>query len=266
MPQQQNANAYVYWDFGQKTDDIWNIDQEIWIAQTAPSSYWALVWNWAANPTVGGYLGLQIDDDGTSRAIFSLWNATAATGGTCTPFGGEGIGYSCRLPFVIQSDRFYRLRVWRTNADNNGQWWGAWVIEEDKSSGTLKEHFLGEIQVNSTYNFIKGGNTITNFSEYYGSSVAHCSEVPMSVCGFTPPAANYHGAGTGIYDHYSQAAGGSEPSSNPCQSGNESSGALFTVANYDYGFAKGALVFLGGTKANQILPPGRSSPPDMPNS
>lgn len=264
MSQQQYANAYAFWDFGNNTDDIYNIDQQIWIAQTAPGSYWALVWSFV-DATTGGYMGLQIDEDGTTRAIFSLWDATAARSGQCAPFGGEGIGYNCKLPFTIQTDRFYRLRVWNVASDNGGHWWGGWVIEQDQTTGKLMEHLIGEIQV--PYNLIKGGTTIMNFSEFLGDAVAQCSNVPMSICGFTPPAANYNGAGTGSYRHYSKFNGGSNPSANPCQTGNESSGALLTVANYDYGFAEGALVFLGGTKANQVLtPPDRKSPPDMPNS
>lgn len=263
--QQQYANAYVFWDFGDSADDVWNIDQQIWIAQKAPGTQWALVWKWLKDPAHGGYLVLQTDDKGQSKALFSLWNADAACGGQCGEFGGEGTGYSCRLPFAIQTDRFYRLRVWRTNADSEGQWWGAWIIEE-APAGTLKEHFLGQIRVASTFNLIRG-NSIENFSEYYGSALLKCSDVPMSVVGFTPPAANYQGTGTGIYGHYSKFNGGSNPNSNPCKDGNESSGVLFKVDEYDYSFAKGALVFLGGKREDhKLTPEGRQSPRDMPDS
>jgi len=251
MRQQQYANAYVHWDFGYSTDDVWNIDQQIWIAKKASGTQWALVWKWLKDPSHGGYLALQTDDTGQGKVLFSLWNADAAIGDQCVKFSGEGAGYSCRLPFTIQTDRFYRLRINRANTDSEGQWWGAWIIEETPS-GTLKEHFLGQIRVAKSFNLIRG-NSIENFSEYYGRALPKCCDVPMSVVGFISPAANYYESGTGIYGYYSKFNGGSDPNLNPCKDGNESAGVLFKIDEYDFSFAKGALVFIGGKKEDHKL-------------
>src|SRR6266487_3337161 len=129
--QHQNANIYVFWNFGGATG-FWNIDQRVQITKKAPASYWAMTWWFTSTPNEGGYMGLQTDGtrfNGSQgdTAIFSLWNANAASGSNCDMFGGEGSGYSCRLAYTIDSQIDYRFRVWRLNADASGQWWGAWI-------------------------------------------------------------------------------------------------------------------------------------------
>jgi len=48
-----------------------------------------------------------------------------------------------------------------------------------------------------------GAQSISNFAEYFGPAVPACADVRLSIVGFTPPAVNYHGAGTGTYGGYS---------------------------------------------------------------
>jgi hypothetical protein len=103
--QHQNANIYAFWNFGSATG-FWNIDQRVQITKKAPSSYWAMLWGFTATPNEGGYMGLQTDGtrfNGSrgDTAIFSLWNANAASGSNCGTFSGEGSGYSCRLAYRI---------------------------------------------------------------------------------------------------------------------------------------------------------------------
>ncbi|MEO6304202.1 MAG: hypothetical protein ABIP51_13635, partial [Bacteroidia bacterium] len=52
-----------------------------------------------------------------------------------------------------------------------------------------EETFLGEIKVKKEMNFIRG-NSINNFSEYYGRTKEKCGAVPLSIFGVAPPAAN----------------------------------------------------------------------------
>ncbi len=257
--QQQYANAYTFWDFGNDAVDISNVEQKIWIALPAPSSQWVMTWKWTADPAHGGYLGFNTDANGKAQALFSLWNATQATGDSCLEFGGEGIGWSCRKSFDIRSDVFYQLKLTRTKSDEDGVWWGAWIYE-DPDSDTPTEIFLGEIKVQSEMNFIRG-NSINNFSEYYGKTQDRCSTVPLSILGVTPPAANKDENGN--YARTSKFNGSSDPKKNPCQTGEEPQGAIFKVENYDFGFAAGALIFLGGTSSDQVLPEDLQSPSNV---
>ncbi len=254
--QQQYANAYTFWDFGQGADDVQNVEQKIWIALPANGTQWVMTWAWVADPAHGGYLGFNTDANGKGQALFSLWNATEATGGICKEFGGEGVGWSCRTPFEIRPDVFYLLRLVRTRAEANGVWWGAWIVE-NPGSADAKETSLGEIKVNSAMNLIRG-NSINNFSEYYGQTQEKCSTVPLSVFGVAPPAINRDQNGN--YSRTAKLSGSSDPQQNPCKTGDEAQGSLFKVENYDLGTNGGALIFLGGTRNDHTLPEGTQKP------
>jgi hypothetical protein len=248
--QQQYANAYTFWDFGQSADDVQNVEQNIWIAKPAISTQWVMTWAWVADPAHGGYLGFNTDADGKGQALFSLWNAVAATGGNCQQFGGEGTGWSCRMPFEIKTDVFYQLRLSLTKSEADGVWWSAWIVE-NPGSDAPQEFALGEIKVATEMNTIRG-NSINDFSEYYGQTQEKCSAVPLSILGVTPPAANKDESGN--YAHTSKLNGSSNPQQNPCKTGDESQGTLFKVENYTFGTAEGALIFLGGTGSDHTLP------------
>lgn len=248
--QQQYANAYTFWDFGQGTDNVLNVEQKIWIAMPANATQWVMTWAWVADPAHGGYLGFNTDDNGKAQALFSLWNATEATGGNCKEFGGEGVGWSCRTPFEIRPDVFYLLRLARTRTDADGVWWGAWITE-NPGADDAKETFLGEIKVKSEMNFIRG-NSINNFSEYYGQTQEKCGTVPLSVLGVAPPAINKDENGN--FSRTAKLNGSSDPQQNPCKTGDEAQGTLFKVENYALGVNGGALIFLGGTGNDHTLP------------
>lgn len=248
--QQQYANAYMFWDFGQGADDVQNVEQKIWVAMPAPATQWVMTWAWVADPAHGGYLGFNTDENGKGQALFSLWNASEATGGICKEFGGEGVGWSCRTPFDIKPNVFYQLRLALTKSDGDGAWWGAWIYENPDADAP-KEIYLGEIKVKPEMNTIRG-NSINNFSEYYGITQEKCGTVPLSIFGVAPPAANKDE--NGGYKRMSKYNGASNPQQNPCKTGNEPQGTLFKVENYDIGTAKGALIFLGGTGSDHSLP------------
>ncbi|MDQ6844184.1 MAG: hypothetical protein M3Z92_07520 [Bacteroidota bacterium] len=257
--QQQYANAYTYWDFGQGSDDVQNVEQKIWIAMPAISTQWVMTWAWAADPAHGGYLGFNTDDSGKGQALFSLWNATEATGGACKEFGGEGVGWSCRTPFEVRSDVSYLLRLARTRTDADGVWWGAWIVE-NPGSDEAKETSLGQIKVKSAMSLIRG-NSINNFSEYYGQTLEKCGTVPVSILGVAPPAINKDENGN--YSRTAKLNGSSNPQQNPCKTGNEAQGSLFKVENYNLGANGGALIFLGGTGNDHTLPDNIQKPAGM---
>jgi hypothetical protein len=251
--QQQYANAYAHWNFGADIVDITNVDQTIWIAKPAPASQWVMLWKWTADPAHGGYFGFNTDAAGNAQALFSLWNADAATGDHCKEFGGEGEGWSCRMPLSLRADIAYRLRLDRTRIEPEGVWWGGWITEVTAAE-TPKEFYLGEIRVKPEMHSIRG-NTIENFSEYYGDVVAECKAVPFSLFAVAPPAGNRAPDGDG-YARLSRANGSTNARSNPCQSGSESQGALFKVESFDFAGMNGAMIFFGGARSTHTLPAG----------
>ena len=228
--QQQWSSAYVHWDFEGSPKDIFNIDQEMWIAFQADSTQWVMQWSWTADPAHGGYLGFNTghnSDGGKGQAIFSIWNATESNSGplaTCLPFPPEGgPGLSCRQPFAIRSDRFYRLHLARTTTDETGAWWTASISEEQRS-GPPVEYVLGSLRVDATLTTISG-NSITSFIEYFGTAVERCSEVPPAAVFVSAPQANKDDT-THRYRYASSFSRFSTPDQK-CTNGNESAGASF---------------------------------------
>ncbi|WP_146211077.1 DUF3472 domain-containing protein [Quadrisphaera granulorum] len=193
MAYQQHQNAYYYshWSVNGADVGFWNTDQLVTVNSKAAYTFWAQMWTWTAAPD-GGYVGLQTNGNrfnGTTgdTAIFSLWNATAASGPSCGTFGGEGSGMSCRLPYTITTGTAYRLRVWRLDADASGQWWGAWI----KNQSTGKEVYVGSLRVAPQATAM---TNVQNFVEYFGPAKA-CSAVPKSSATWTRPSFNSDGKG-----------------------------------------------------------------------
>jgi len=208
--QHQNAYLYSNWNFSGSTVGYWNVDQLMRVEQKASATYWAKLWTFRG-ASYGGYMGLQTDGsrgDGTTgeTAIFSLWNANAASGPRCFTFGGEGVGYSCRLAYPFSLNTYYRLRVWRLNADTGGQWWGAWI--QNTATG------------------------VRNFVEYFGPAMP-CTSVPRSQAVWTQPAAN--SLGGGLYQYGSTYASANKGS---CTDGSATPISL--------GWTSGVGVVLGG--------------------
>ena len=221
--QHQNANIYSYWDWN--GSGFWNVDQDFRIDKKAPSTYWAMYMTWK---DTGGsaYMGVQTNGgrfDGSvgDTAIFSIWDANGTRGSTCGTFGGEGTGLSCRIPFSASLGTYYRLRIWRQEADSHGQWWGAWI--ENESSGS--ERFIGSIRAPRGATSI---DSTMNFVEYFGDQVP-CNKVPQSKVVWTQPAANLRGS---VYEHYSSYGSAHFGS---CVTG--------SAAPVDLGWTSGVLIF-----------------------
>ena len=262
--QQQWASQYVGWKATGNAGPVYNIDQEVWIPQPNATSYWPLQFGFVGI-SGGAYIGLQQASGGSQNVRFSIWNATKANGTNCEAYGGEGVGQTCTLNVTIDPNKFYRLRVWKVNTEADGQWWGGWLIEAD-SSGKLVQHEIGSIKAPAGASFIDP-NSLSNFVEFWGQHIAPCKDVPLSVAGFTPPAVNYNGAGSGSYRGYYTYNGSTKATGNLCTTGAESNGALITAKPDNFGFANGVLMFLGGSSTQPVLDPKtHPTPPDMPNN
>lgn len=133
----------------------------------------------------GGYLGLQtggqINGLITKIAIFSVWNALDAkkenlTGSWAGTFGGEGTGFSCKIPFNWRQNVQYRLRLIKIanlNTHINSNWWIAFIQEVY----TGNEESIGQILLPTQW----GGLTMdSNFFVEYFLPVSGCENIPFA--------------------------------------------------------------------------------------
>jgi hypothetical protein len=131
----------------------------------------------------GGYVGLQSKGnraDGSlgKMAIFSFWDTLGAEGPGVVRFGGEGVGWSCRIPLLWEPGRAYRLRVGVVAEDASVRTWGAWVDGEE----------LGRIRAPAPWGRL--GRWSVMWTEYYGGPLSRCSDLPHSSVRFSTPRAD----------------------------------------------------------------------------
>src|SRR5436189_53215 len=128
----------------------------------------------------GGYIGLQtkgnrVDGSLGKMAIFSFWNTLGAEGPAYQRFGGEGEGWSCRIPFAWEAGQAYRLRVEAVDEDASTIMWGAFVDGEE----------FGRIRAPVQWG--RMGAWSVMWTEYYGGPLARCSDLPYSNVRFSTP-------------------------------------------------------------------------------
>jgi hypothetical protein len=162
----------------------------------------------------GGYLGLQtnghrVDGSVGRMAIFSIWEAEEAEGPGTTRFGGEGSGWSCRIPYLWQAGRTYGMRL----STPGGGWWAAAV--RDEATGEVRE--IGAIRVPGHWRNLDSWSVM--WTEYYGPALNSCSDLPLSSVVFGTPTAeggdvkpagshSHIGEGTCETSHIEPLAGG----------------------------------------------------------
>jgi len=148
----------------------------------------------------GGYIGLQTKGnraDGTlgKMAIFSIWDAEEAEGPGTIRFDGEGTGWSCRIPYLWQPGRAYRLKVFTPG----GGWWGARV--RDEITGEVSE--IGGIRVPGHWRNLDSWSVM--WTEYYGPPLNSCSDLAHSSVIFgTPTADDGESRPAGSHSHLSE--------------------------------------------------------------
>jgi hypothetical protein len=185
--QQQWGASYLDWSGALLSVDS-TISQIIQPLEVSPQMYWEAGWHWDNVPD-GGYGGIQskgILADGTisDLAIFSIWNGLGAipgAGAGCTPFGGEGIGYSCRIPITLIAGNKYEISFGVDTA-RGPQWWIATISDLTKGMRSV----IGSIETNSK---IAKASNWNNFIEYWGQSVP-CDAVGAASAKFYVPTSN----------------------------------------------------------------------------
>jgi hypothetical protein len=185
--QQLWGSAYLDWT-GALLSDKSSMSQVIQPLEISPKMYWAADW-WWDNVSDGGYGGIQskgilADGSISDLAIFSIWNAVGAipgTGAGCTPFGGEGIGYSCRIPIKLVAGNKYEISF-GVDASRGPEWWKATISDLTKGTKSV----IGSIKTNSR---VAKASNWKNFIEYWGQSVP-CNAVGAATAKFYVPTSN----------------------------------------------------------------------------
>jgi hypothetical protein len=185
--QQQWGASYLDWSGALLSADS-TISQIIQPLEVSPKMYWEAGWHWDNVPD-GGYGGIQskgILADGTisDLAIFSIWNGLGAipgAGAGCTAFGGEGIGYSCRIPITLIAGNKYEISF-GVDTTRGPQWWIATISDLTKGTKSV----IGSIETNSR---IAKASNWNNFIEYWGQSVP-CDAVGAASAKFYVPTSN----------------------------------------------------------------------------
>ena len=133
----------------------------------------------------GGNSGLQTNGnraDGSvgKTAIFSIWDAEEAAGPGPMRFGGEGVGWSCRIPYPWQAGRAYGLKV----ASLGGGWWAGKVRDE----ATGESDDIGGIRVPGHWRNLDSWSVM--WTEYFGPPLGSCRDLAYSSVVFGTPTAN----------------------------------------------------------------------------
>jgi len=153
--------------------------------KTQPQGYFfATQFGWTNR---AGYMGLQNTADG-KIAIVTLFGSgvTGTVEGTDPyqlPYKGEVVGpeapgYTFRVPYNWQPDKFYRLRMWNLNGPTT---WGFWVAEVNSTlETTISETFLGTMTApDSTTSNVN--STTTTFTEWFLGTKPTCADFPKSI-------------------------------------------------------------------------------------
>jgi len=176
--------SYLDWS-GALLDETSSVSQVIQPLELSKNMYWEAGWHWDNAPD-GAYGGIQTsgilaNGQISDLAIFSIWNATTAVPGPdagCTPFGGEGIGYSCRIATPMVVGNKYEITFGR-DIDRGPKWWKATI--KDFAKGTTR--LIGSIEAPKAG--LKATNW-NNFIEYWGQAVA-CDAVGLASAKFYVP-------------------------------------------------------------------------------
>ncbi|CAN5878109.1 hypothetical protein BH11PSE12_BH11PSE12_32890 [soil metagenome] len=140
------------------------------------------LWDASNNYVAESYIGFQHSYRGSNRraVLFSIWDATGASagaGGICQPFGGEGIGQQCFIPYDWVAGKSYRMRV----VHDSGLNFSGYVI--DLSTTPPTETLIGQIQAPAQNSAKTSGapvgiaGSMSQWVEHYVDSPGACSNI-----------------------------------------------------------------------------------------
>jgi hypothetical protein len=181
--QHQWGAAYMDWE-GVELSRTSSISQTITPLETSNYTYWSINWRWDgrsngayAGVQTGGQRGPGVEGD---IGIFSIWDAKEAVPGPkswCLPFGGEGVGMSCRTNLKIEAAGLYKVVVF-PDSSRGKEWWGAEMVTPNQES-----ILLGYIK--APFENLRASR-LGNFTEYFGSQLP-CDGVGLASARFGIP-------------------------------------------------------------------------------
>lgn len=162
---------YQYLTFPHAENGYYSLDQSIMVQKDpGDGAYYFWACQFSIMNGEAAYMGLQTDLETPAGNLHkgvnvAMWGATDAqpigTGAGMRPNTDGAPGRAIYMPYEWEQGIVYRLRVWQVDSDNNGFWWGFWILNE--STGVDTE--IGKIYV-PLKDFI--GNSCINWTEYYG--------------------------------------------------------------------------------------------------
>lgn len=181
-----------------------NIDPYYDNFSSSQAYFYSLFVNNFVNASTGAYAGLQTNGSINSQdvgkmLIFSVWGATqgiSVPGGTGQPFGGEGTGYSERVPYDWLADHVYNVKIYLSGTSPDGNLWGASVTDLN----TSQVQPIGLIYVPVSY----GNITVpVTFDELYvNNPPAACNAISPSEVSFTNLSADNGDIVATAWNHY----------------------------------------------------------------
>ena len=155
------------------------VDVTVEVDPGVESSYFYALQSGFTNHINGAYMGLQTNGyDGTNwignMAIFSVWDVSTGTPepeGTGVAFGGEGNGYSVRIPFDWQEGTKYRFSIEMDSLETTDpRVWSAHVT--DMTTGWKTR--IGRVSVPASYGLLDAPVT---FVERFAGEANSCDDV-----------------------------------------------------------------------------------------
>jgi hypothetical protein len=165
---------------GEGTASTLEVTIRVEVAPPEASRYfWAQQFHPASSAHRVGYFGIQSSGNIAGRPagrlfIFSIWNATAAeagAGATAQRFGGEGTGYSVRLPYDWKEGAPYRFRLEK----DGSHWWRLTVSEKGSDP-----FYVGRIRITEDAPLAA---RFVSFTEYFGE-VEGCAALGFARAAF----------------------------------------------------------------------------------
>lgn len=175
--------SYVYWNFD-GTSGLSDVAYPVTVTRDpghAAKVFWSNQVEFSNGH--GAYAGIQTNGGAQRMFLFSVWDVTEAVPGAgswCEPFGGEGVGMSCRRWSDWKEGDTYEFHYL---AEGNG-WWGVTVTNLTANTSFK----LGSIKV--------GADTMKPWSiswaEYFrwNDAASSCESEPFSRARFDAPVGN----------------------------------------------------------------------------
>lgn len=137
----------------------------------------------------GGYIGIQSDGDINGKrqkiAIFSIWKSVSAGKSvihesSAEPFGHEGSGFSCKIPFEWLEGTVYKVVLQKVVLDSGRNTWQGSIVDTSNGESSI----IGRIEIPNGWGNLQPES---NFFVEYFRPVESCESTPFQKSAFENP-------------------------------------------------------------------------------